>query len=129
MKTSRRLQVLSVIAIAFGLLTIMSGGRALFGGAAEQAAVGNAVWFVLWFNFFAGFAYVAAGIGLWQAKRWSAWVAYLLALTTALVAAAFGWNVLSGVAYEMRTVGALVLRLGFWVGVSIVVWRSNKLPD
>lgn len=38
-----------IVAVVFGVLTIMSGGRALFGGAAARAAMGNAVPFVLWF--------------------------------------------------------------------------------
>ena len=50
----------SIVAIIFGLLTIVSGGGALFG----KADMGAVVPFVLWFNFFAGFAYVVAGFGL-----------------------------------------------------------------
>jgi hypothetical protein len=37
---------------------------ALFGTEATRAAAGNAVPFVLWFNFLAGFAYILAGLGL-----------------------------------------------------------------
>ncbi len=56
---------ISLVAVAFGLLTIKEGGTILFGGEAARAAAGNYVPFVLWFNFLAGFAYVVAGIGLW----------------------------------------------------------------
>lgn len=59
------------VAIVFGLLTIVSGGRALFGGPATEAAVGNAVPFVLWFNFLSGFVYVMAGIGIAMGRRWA----------------------------------------------------------
>ena len=41
-------------AIAFGLVTLISGGSALFG----LVDMGAVVPFVLWFNFLAGFAYV-----------------------------------------------------------------------
>ena len=58
--------LISVIAIAFGLLTIRSGGNVLFGGAVAQEAAGNYVPFVLWFNFLAGFAYVMGGVGIWR---------------------------------------------------------------
>lgn len=51
----------AVLATLFGALTVLSGGRALFGG----SDMGDVVAFVLWFNFLAGFAYVIAGIGLW----------------------------------------------------------------
>ena len=60
-------------AFVFGVMTILSGGRALFGGDATQAAVGDAVAFVLWFNFLAGFAYVAASLAsLLNFWRWIA---------------------------------------------------------
>ena len=112
------------VAVAFGALTILSGGRVLFGGAAAQDAAGNVVPFVLWFNFLAGFAYVGAGLGLWRGERWGLILATALALGTALVAAAFGLHVLGGGAFEMRTVGALALRLGFWAVVAAVGWRQ-----
>ncbi len=64
MKQARSFRTLAVVGMAFGVLTIASGARALFGDAAARAAVGHAVPYVLWFNFLAGFAYVAAGIGL-----------------------------------------------------------------
>ena len=123
MKFSKTRKALAAIAIAFGLLTIISGGRALFGGAEAQAAVGNAVPFVLWFNFVAGFGYVLAGTGIWLARQWGLWAALIQALATAVVAAAFGIHVLGGGAYEPRTVAALGLRLVFWLAVSAVVWN------
>lgn len=126
MNSSRRIRILAILAIVFGALTIFSGGRALFGGAQAQAAVGNAVGFVLWFNFLAGFAYVLTGAGLWLSLRWAAWAAGLLALATSLVAIAFGFHVVTGGAFEMRTVGALALRLAFWTGVFAVARRALK---
>ena len=123
MQARNTLKILAVVAVAFGALTIFSGGQALFGGAQAQAAVGNAVGFVLWFNFLAGFVYVVAGIGLWQSRPWAAWAAIGLALVTALIAFALGVHVITGGAYEMRTVGAMVLRLGFWVYVVVMARR------
>ena len=125
MTQTKNLKVLAVVAIVFGGLTIFSGGRALFGGAEARAAVGNAVDFVLWFNFLAGFAYVATGIGLWQGRPWAARGALMLALATAITAAAFGFHVIAGGAYEMRTAGALAVRLGFWIAVAIFARRNT----
>jgi hypothetical protein len=115
MELSKTLKILGVIAIVFGALTIFSGGRALFGGDEARAAVGHAVGFVLWFNFLAGFAYVLTGIGILARKPWAAATALALALSTGGVALAFGLHVINGGAYEIRTVGALALRLGFWM--------------
>lgn len=126
MKTSLPLRVLAVLAIVFGALTVFSGGQALFGGPQAQAAVGNAVGFVLWFNFLAGFAYVLAGAGLWLGRRWAVAGAGLLALATSLVALAFGLHIVTGGVYEMRTVGALTLRLAFWALVFVMARRALK---
>jgi hypothetical protein len=126
MKLLKLLKTLAVVAIAFGGLTIFSGGRALFGGAEAQAAVGDAVGFVLWFNFLAGFAYVLTGIGLLRRWVWSAMASAALALATAIATVAFAAHVMTGGHYEMRTVGALALRLGFWVLVAVVAKRCTS---
>ena len=115
--------VISLIAVGFGLLTIKEGGTILFGNAAARAAAGNYVPFVLWFNFLAGFAYVAAGIGLWRQQRWAAWLAAAIAVATALAFAAFGAHLVSGGAYEQRTVIAMSLRTLVWTVIAVLAYR------
>lgn len=119
----RSLTVVAIIAITFGLLTIVSGARALFGG----ADMGAVVPFVLWFNFLAGFAYVAAGIGLWSQTGWATGIAIIIALSTAAVFAAFLWRVSSGAAFEARTMGAMALRLAIWVMIAIVAKANGRV--
>ena len=129
MKARSLLHLLASVAVVVGRLTVFGGGSALFGDAQARASVGNAVGFVLWFNFLAGFGYVATGAGLWLRQRWATWAAAALALTTALVGLAFGIHVMNGGAYEMRTVAALGLRLGFWTVVAAVSFRIiDKSP-
>lgn len=111
---------LSLVAVAFGLLTIKAGGTVLFGDEAARAAAGKYVPFVLWFNFLAGFAYVVAGIGLWLRQRWAAWLAIAIAAATAVTFAAFGAHVVAGGAYEPRTVVAMSLRTLIWVIIAVV---------
>jgi uncharacterized membrane protein len=124
--TAPRIKIAAVVAIVFGLLTILSGGQALFGVPRAQAAAGDAVAFVLWFNFGGGFAYVAAGIGLFLATRWSVWLAAFIVLSTLLVFAAFGVHIWSGGAYEMRTVGAMTLRSLVWIAIAVVGFRASN---
>ena len=116
------LKAAGAIGLVFGLLTIFSGGTALFGGEAARAAVGNAVPFVLWFNFIAGFFYVLAGMGLLLKRRSAVW----LSVAMALVLAAFGLHIAGGGLYEMRTVGAMLLRLAVWTTIATVSWRSMR---
>lgn len=117
---------LAVVAVLFGLLTVLSGGRTLFGGEAARLAAGAIVPFVLWFNFVAGFAYVACGLGLCRRRRWSVPLAVFIAVATGLVFAAFGVHAWSGGAYEARTVGAMVLRLLLWTGISAIAHRALR---
>jgi hypothetical protein len=119
------LWVAAGIAVLFGALTIVSGGQALFGGAAAQGAVGNAVPFVLRFNFLSGFAYVLGGIGIFLRKPWAAALAAALALAILAVFAFFGLHVLRGGAFEARTVGAMALRAAVWIGIAIYLWRAK----
>ena len=111
----------AVIALVFGLLTIFSGGRALFGGAEMGAVVG----FVLIFNFAAGFAYVAAGIGLWRGAQWAAPLAVAILIATLVIFAAFGWHIAAGHPYEARTVGAMTLRSLVWAAISAVALKAG----
>lgn len=118
----------AVVAVVFGLLTIQSGGTVLFGEGAARDAAGSYVPFVVWFNFLAGFVYVAAGAGLWMQRRWAAVLAVALAAGTALAFAAFGVHVAGGGAYEMRTVWALSLRLAVWGAIALFAWRALWTP-
>ena len=114
---------MALVAIGFGLLTIKEGGTVLFGSEAARSAAGHYVPFVLWFNFLAGFAYVVAGMGLWMQRRWAAWLALVVAVTTAIVFAAFGVHVLSGGDYELRTVMAMSLRTLVWAAMALFARR------
>lgn len=112
-------RIAGAAAAVFGVLTVVSGGTALL-GAIDMGAV---VPFVLVFNFVAGFAYVACGLLLWRGHRLALPLALAILAGTLAVFAAFGWQVLSGGAYEMRTMGAMVLRGVFWIAMVIVAWR------
>ncbi len=128
MKPNRILKGLALAAVVFGVVTIVSGGRALFGSAEVRAALGHTVPFVLWFNFLAGFLYVLAGAGLLWGKRWGAHLSLLLAIATLVVFAAFSLHVFGGGAYEIRTLGAMTLRSLFWVAVAVASFRAKNAP-
>jgi len=125
MKTRRiGIWIISAIAIAFGVLTLKSGGEVLFINGAGRDAAGNFVPFVLWFNFSMGFAYIIAGIGLWLQKSWGVWLAMFIAAATLIVFAIFGIHILQGGLYEQKTLGAMTLRSGVWLVVSaFAYWK------
>lgn len=113
----------SIVAVLFGLLTIQEGGSVLFWREAARRAAGQYVPFVVWFNFLAGFAYVAAGAGIWFRRRWAAGLAFLIAAATLAVFVAFGVHVASGGEYELRTVIAMSLRSAVWIAIAVVAYR------
>lgn len=121
---SLSLRIAAFIAVAFGLLTLKEGGAVLFGDGEARAAAGDYVPFVLWFNFLAGFAYVVAGAGLWLRQRWAARLAIALVAATGIVFAAFGLHILSGGAFEARTVVAMTLRTLIWAAIAVVGWLA-----
>lgn len=118
--------MLALIAIAFGIITIIVGGKTLFSGAEERAAAGNIVPFVLWFNFVAGFAYVIAGVGLFFSKRWAARLSAAIASATIAVFIAFGIHVFLGGAFEVRTVGAMTIRSAVWIVIAALACRNLR---
>ena len=111
---------------AFGLLTLKSGGEVLFIDGAGRQAAGDYVPFVLWFNFLAGFAYIAGAAGLVLWRPWVAPLAVAITVMTVLVFAAFGVWILIGEAFEFRTVGAMTLRTLFWLGISLALRGKFK---
>lgn len=115
------LNIAAVVAVIFGLLTVISGGRALFG----DVDMGAVVSFVLWFNFVAGFAYFIAGIGLWRGESWAPMLSLIIAIATTAVFIAFLWHVGSGGAWEERTIGAMILRAGIWVVIAGLALRRS----
>ena len=124
MNANRMVNWMAIAAIVFGVLTVLTGGRALFGSLESRAGFGNAVPFVLRFNFLAGFVYIVAGVGLLLRRRWAVHISLFVAVSTILVFVAFGVHVIGGGAYERRTIGALMIRSLFWIAVTIFSVRA-----
>lgn len=64
-------------------------------------------------------------------KPWAGNLAIAIALAILAVFALFGLHVLQGGAFEMRTVGAMVLRAGVWIGIALYLrqtTRSGSVP-
>jgi hypothetical protein len=126
MNANRTAIWMAIAAIVFGVVTVLTGGRELFGSLESRIDFGNVVPFVLWFNFLAGFVYIVAGAGLLLCRRWAVCISLFVAVSTILVFVAFGVHVIGGGAFERRTVGALTIRSLFWIAVTIVSIRAMK---
>ena len=126
MNANRIVNWVAIAAIVFGVVTVLTGGRALFGSLESRADFGNVVPFVLWFNFLAGFVYIVAGAGLLLCRRWAVYTSLFVAGSTILVFVAFCVHVIGGGAFERRTIGALTIRSLFWIAVTMVSIRASK---
>lgn len=120
------LKGVAILAMIFGAATLFSAGNVLFGADEARRLAGAYVPFVVWFNFAAGFFYILAAVGIWTGSRRAFALATAIAAATGLVALAFGFQILRGEAYEMRTVGALALRIGFWAAIATVLHRTGR---
>lgn len=118
--------VAAIIAVLFGVATVVSGGSVIFALGQAQQAAGQYLPFVVWFNFLAGFAYILAGIGLFLWRRWAVTLSIIIAAATLVTFAVFGFQVMMGTDYEPRTVGALVLRSAVWLIIAFFARASWK---
>jgi len=117
--------VIGFVAVAFGLLTIKSGGAVLFWSEEARIAAGDYVPFVLWFNFISGFFYIIAGVAFWLNKPWSLWLAAAILVGISSVFMALGLSILIvDVPYESRTIGAMVVRTTVW---SVILFLAYKI--
>ena len=115
---------IGVFLIVFGLMTVVSGGKALFTDVGLQTR-GNIVPLVLWFNFIAGFFYVIAGIHTYRLKNCVKKLSVLLAVTNVAVFIYLLSHIFQGQLYETRTLVAMSIRTSLWVFLSFYFFKSS----
>jgi|TARA_B100000315_G_scaffold258633_1_gene311486 hypothetical protein len=128
-KSPKLLQILAVVALVFGIASIFSGGQVLFGSSTARLAAGNYISFVVWSNFIGGFAYIVAAIGLLKRAQWGAHLALAITVATVIIFATLGVVIFTGEAFEIRTIGAMILRTGLWFGLTCAAYQSLSHSD
>lgn len=115
--------VAGIVAMVFGVVTLVEGGRMVFGSPEVWAAAGNVVPWVLYFNFSAGFVYVLTG-GLTVLKKpVAAKLAVALAIANVLVLVSLFIFAATGGLFETRTMAAMGLRTVFWSVQAAVLYK------
>ncbi len=115
-------------AIAFGAVTVLSGGAVLLGPQSVQDAAGDIVRPVVWFNALSGLAYVVAGAGIIRRRAWAGPLSRAIAVAIALMLGILVAMILAGSAWEPRTLLAMLVRLAFWIIAALVALRSGLRP-
>lgn len=113
--------IFGAIAVLFGIITLIEGCSVLFGHGPARLAAGNFVPVVLWVNFLSGFIYILAGLAILPGRRSGLILARALASMLVMLFGYFLIHILMGGAWETRTLGAMILRLGFWVAAALLV--------
>lgn len=117
-------RLMAVIAIAFGLLTILAGGRVLFGGADPGYVVFRPL---LAFNTAMGVVYAIVGVALWRDRQWSVRAAGLIAV---LNLAALGTIVVlysSGGGVAVDSLRAMTFRSAVWLALWLGAWLTRPV--
>lgn len=113
-----RRRTLGWLAIVFGVLTTISGASVLLGPEALQAAAGDVVRPILWFNALTGPVYVLAGAGILASRPWGRQLARLLAVAIATMLLYLVARILGGTPWEPRTLLAMIFRLAVWTAIA-----------
>lgn len=109
--------LISLSATIFGLATITAGGSVIF---FNDGAFGRVIPWVVWFNFFSGFIYVAASLYVWIDPRVAYKLSVYIFITTSVIFVLLGIHIASGLAYEKRTVAAMGFRWIVWAVISLI---------
>ena len=116
-------KIFALIAVLFGLLTIIAGGSVL-GGADPGYIVFRPL---LIYNTVMGAAYVAAGVIAWRNVDRGKYAAATIFVLNGLVLAAIGYLYATGSAVAVDSLRAMVLRTGVWLMLFLgLAWLSRR---
>lgn len=109
----------------FGLGTVLSNGAMLFLVTPEgRAQVGPIPLPLLWFDFLAGWAYLAATWGIALRRPWVLPLAWALAIAHALAASGVWLWFFAGHPVNGSTLGLVLAREAFWVLIGLYLLRE-----
>lgn len=115
---------LALVAIVFGCVTIVAGGRVLAG-----ADPGYVVWRpLLIYNTMMGVAYVTAGITMWRGVERGIRAAAAIAVLNLLVLGLIGYLYATGSAIAVDSLRAMTFRALVWLALYLgLAWTKRRL--
>lgn len=115
---------LALVAIVFGCVTIVAGGRVLAG-----ADPGYVVWRpLLIYNTMMGVAYVTAGITMWRSVERGIRAAAAIAALNLLVLGLIGYLYATGSAIAVDSLRAMTFRTLVWLALYLgLAWAKRRL--
>jgi len=117
-------RILAIIAMAFGVMTVVAGARVL-GGSDPGYVVFRPL---LIFNTVMGAAYIAAGIVMWRSIHRGKLVAASIAVLNLLMLGTVTYLYTSGSPVAIDSVRAMILRTGVWLLLFAgMAWFAGRL--
>lgn len=121
--------VISIVLIAFALLTIFMSSSVLFDWFGIRAKQGNYVPFVVKTNLTAAFLYLFAVYALIKKYKWAFWIMLSAALLLIYASVLFYVHIHTGGLHETRTSGALIFRVVFTVVMAFLIYIINNREE
>jgi hypothetical protein len=117
-------RIAAVVAVLFGLATLMAGGRVLAGYSDPGYVVYQPL---LIYNTAMGIAYVAAGALVWYDLQRGKYAALAIFILNLAVLADVVFLYTTGGDIAVESVRAMVLRTSVWLGLFLVLaWKSRS---
>jgi hypothetical protein len=117
-------RVMSAVAVAFGLLTLVAGGRVLFLGVDPGYEI---FWPLLVFNTTMGIVYGIAGVAFWRDLHWSVRAAGTIVALNIAVLGMIGvlYTSVGGVAVD--SLRAMAFRSAVWLALLVGAWLTRPV--
>jgi hypothetical protein len=118
--------IIAIVLLAFAAVTVFMSSSVIFDWFGIREKEGDYVPFIVWTNFIAGFLYLISAYGLFKAQNWAFWIMLgtILFLMIALIVLALYINY--GGVFEIKNVGAMMIRIGFTIALTVIVYFSLK---
>ena len=116
-------RIAAVVAVAFGVATLVAGGRVLAG-----ADPGYVVYRpLLIYNTLMGLAYVAAGVTIWFSRPRGKYAAFAIFVCNLLVLLGVVFLYADGGAIAIDSVRAMAFRTFVWLALFVVLaWKARR---
>ncbi len=118
--------IISIVLLSFGLLTLFLSSSIIFDLFEIRAKEGHYVLFIVWANFICSILYLFSAYGLIKYRQWI--TKTLSIASTILILAFIGLllHIKGGGAYEVKTIGAMILRITITLLLTIISYFFTK---
>ena len=122
--SSLRQRIAAVVAVIFGLATVIAGGRVRMGYSEPGYVVYQPL---LIYNTVMGFVYVAAGAAIWYNLHRGRYAAFAIFALNLIVLGGVFFLYASGGAIAVDSLRAMTLRTSVWFVLSLVLtWKTRR---